>query len=121
VRLLLDEILGLRLARELHARGFDVEAVVERTDLRALPDDAVLEAAHDESRVLVTRNVADFARLHPQWLAEGREHPGMIMVTSQAFPQDRAFVGAVVAALEVVAHRSEGPSQGEILYLRRAG
>ncbi len=117
MRLLLDEMIGPRVAHELRERGLDVAAVVERTDLRALPDDAVLEAAREEERVLVTRNIADFARLHQRWLAEGRTHPGLVLVSGQSFPQNRSFVGALVRALAAAAQASTLPGPGEVRWL----
>ncbi|MDK3255974.1 DUF5615 family PIN-like protein [Blastococcus capsensis] len=121
MRLLLDEMIGPRVARELRARGFDVVAVAERADFRALPDDVVLDVAREDGRVVVTLNIGDFARLHQQSLVDGRLHPGMVMVTGHAFPQDRAFVGALVNALIVAAETSSLPSAGEVVYLRPAG
>ncbi len=118
MRLLLDEMIGPKVASELRERGLDVAAVVERTDLRALPDEVVLEVAREEGRVPVTRNIADFARLHQQWLAEGRTHPGVVMVSGQAFPQNRGFVGALVRALAEAAQASALPGPGEVRWLR---
>jgi len=84
----------------------------------ALPDDAVLDVAGEEGRVLVTLNIGDFARLHQQWLSEGRQHCGLVMVTTQAFPQNRRFVGALVGALHEAATKSSLPTPGDVLYLR---
>ncbi len=117
MKLLLDEMIGPRVAQELRDRGLDVVAVAERTDLRALPDDAVFDVAREERRALVTLNIGDFARLHQQWLSEGRQHCGLVMVTTQAFPQNRSFVGALVSALHAAAN-SSSPAPGDVLYLR---
>lgn len=118
MKLLLDEMVGPRVADELRARGFDVIAVAERADLRALPDDAVLHVARETGRAVVTLNVGDFARLHQQSLTEGRRHPGMVMVTGHAFPQNRRFVGALVNALTAAAESFALPGPGEVVYLR---
>lgn len=118
MKLLLDEMIGPRVARELRDRGLDVAAVAERTDLRALPDDAVLDVAREERRALVTCNIGDFARLHQQWLSEGRQHCGLVMVTTQAFPPNRGFVGSLVSALHAAAKSSLLPEPGAVLYLR---
>lgn len=120
MKLLLDEMIGPSVARELRDRGLDVVAVAERTDLRALPDDVVLDVAREEGRTLVTLNIGDFARLHQQWLAEGRQHCGLVLVTTQAFPQDRRLVGALVSALNAAADRASIPAPGDVLYLRPA-
>lgn len=114
--LLLDEMIGPRVARELRDRGMDVIAVAERTDLRALPDDAVLEFGRETGRMVVTLNIGDYARLHQQWLNQGREHAGIVMVTAQAFPQNRAFIGALVNALTAAAETASLPGPGEVVY-----
>lgn len=118
MRLLLDEMIGPRVAEGLRERGIDAVGVVERTDLRSLPDDAVLEFAREDKRAVVTRNIADFARLHHQWQADGRSHQGMVMVTEHAFPQDRNLVGALVQALAQSEKQAELPAPGELLYLQ---
>ncbi|MGN6330690.1 MAG: DUF5615 family PIN-like protein [Motilibacteraceae bacterium] len=121
MRLLLDEMLGPRVAPQLKDRGHDVAAVAERTDLRALPDDAVLTVAQDEQRLLVTRNVADFARLHQQWLADERAHPGIVMLTTRAFRQDRGFVGALVTALVAADTAGTLPGPDQVLFITATG
>lgn len=118
MRLLLDEMIGPRVAQALRERGLDAVGVVERTDLRALPDDAVLEQAYEERRIVVTRNIGDFARLDSQWRADGRQHQGLVMIPEQGFPQNRNLVGALTKALEWAAQLSELPAPGEVLYLR---
>lgn len=118
MRLLLDEMIGPRVAQELRSRGLDAIAFAERADLRALPDDAVLDVAHEDGRVVATLNVGDFSRLHQQSLAEGRQHSGVVMVTGQAFPQNRGFIGALVTALAAAAEAASLPGPGDIVYLR---
>ena len=118
-RLLLDEMIGPSVARALREHGLDVIAVAESPELRSLPDEVLLEHAHSEERVLVTRDVVDFSRLRQQWSAGGRQHPGLIMVPEQTFPQNRNLVGSLVAALAAAAEDAALPSSGEVLYLRR--
>jgi predicted nuclease of predicted toxin-antitoxin system len=118
VRLLLDEMIGPRVAVALREEQWDVVALVERTDLRALADELVLEHASAEGRLLVTRNVSDFARLDQRWRSEDRSHAGIVMVTESAFPQSRNLIGALVSAL---LHWSEVlPRDGGIHFLRPA-
>ena len=121
MKLVLDEMIGPRVAQELRSRGLDVVAVSERTDLRALPDEAVLDFAREDGRAVVTRNIGDFARPHQQLLAEGRPHAGIVMVTRQAFPQNRGFVGALVNALTAAAEASSLPRPGDVVYLKPGG
>lgn len=120
MKLLLDEMIGPRVADRLRARPYelDVVALVERAELRALADDAVLELAHRQGRVLVTRNVADFAVLHQRWTVERRRHHGIVMVTESAFPQTRNLVGALVSAIGAAARQKQLPAPGEVRYLK---
>lgn len=121
MRLLLDEMLGPKVAEQLTSRGFDVEAVVLRAELRAASDEVVLTASTAEQRVLVTLDVGDFAFLAASWTARRRPHAGIVMVTSAAFPQGRAFLGQLVDALELAAQRHALPGLNEVHYLRPVG
>lgn len=121
MKLLLDEMIGPRVAETLRGRGVDAVGVVKQSELRSLPDEAVLEYAQEHGYVVVTRNIGDFARLDHRWRADGRRHMGLVMVTEQAFPQNRRLVGALVQALVEAVQRSELPGTGEVLYLRPTG
>ncbi len=118
-RLLLDEMLSPTIAEQLRARGHDVVAVSERSDVAQLPDEQVLAWATEERRAVVTLDIADFAALDAQWKSQRRAHAGVLYVTSAAFPQDRSFLGAVVAALDVAAQRGELPGADETRFLAR--
>lgn len=120
MRVLLDEMIGPRVAEALREAGVDAVGVVERTDLRGLADEAVLQFATEDGRVIVTRNIADFARLDQQWLAQGRQHRGLLMVSEQAFPQNRNLVGALTRALLHAEQHGSWPPPGEVRYLRSA-
>lgn len=111
-------MIGPRVAHELRQHGHDVEAVVELTTLRGLADDAILEHAANTGRLLVTRNVADFARLHQRWQAEGRPHGGVLFLTERAFPQNRNLVGALVSALLAADEGSALPGSSHAHYLQ---
>ena len=121
MRLLLDEMIGPRVAEALRQAGLDVVGVVERTDLRSLLDEAVLEFARRDDRIVVTRNISDFARLDHQWQAAGRQHRGLVMVGESGFPPSRNLVGAVVAALARAAEQGQLPGPGQVLFLRGPG
>jgi hypothetical protein len=117
--LLLDEMLSGAIAEQLRARNLDVVAVVEDPRLVGTPDEELLVHAATQKRVLVTANVADFAAIVTDWRGAGREHAGLVYVTSRAFPQDRSFVGAVVSSL-LALHDSGGvPHPGGETFLRR--
>ena len=118
-RLLLDEMLSGRIAEQLRARGHDAVAIVERPDLRQLPDEQVLAVGAGEQRVVVTLNIADFAMLDAAWASQGRSHAGLLLLSTATFPQDRGFVGGVVAALDTAAQGALLPAPGELRFLAR--
>ena len=80
MKALLDEQLSPRIAVILREEGHDVYAVVERDDLVGYSDRMVLEAPAAEDRAVVTDNVKDFRPLAAEWLAQGRTHPGLILL-----------------------------------------
>jgi len=86
-RLLLDEMLSPKIAVQLRERGVDVQAVLERRELVTYPDEALLELATREQRILVTKNVVDFGPLSQRWTADGRSHSGLILVSTKTFPE----------------------------------
>lgn len=96
---LLDEHLSPAIAEQLTRLSIDCAAVASRPDLRTLPDPDILEAAANERRILVTRNVGDFVRLDAAWSSTGRRHAGILCVTTRRFPEDSAFIAALVKAL----------------------
>lgn len=82
--LYLNEHLSPRLAVQLRRYEFDVLASQESTMLSEDDSQQVLYAVA-ERRALVTFNVRDFMFLHERYLAEGREHWGIIFSTEESF------------------------------------
>ena len=101
MKALLDEPLSPLIAALLREGGFDVHAVADRDDLVACSDRVVFEAAAAECRAVVTNNIKDFRPLAAEWLANGRTHPGLILLPSARI-QTRAAVHALAAALQSV-------------------
>ena len=120
VRLLLDEMISPSVAAQLCDRGHDVTAVAAAPELRGSSDEHILEVATVEERVVVTLNVADFAALDARWRGSGRVHAGIVFVTTAAFPQDRRFIGSLVAALQQSSDAGQLPGSAEITFLRPA-
>ena len=108
MRLLLDEMLPSAIAKQLRGRGFDVEAVEERSELRGSPDLNLLEHAQREEQAIVTYNRDDFLALDRRFRAEGRDHHGIVILSHRRFPQGEATTGSLLASLEALLHR--GPS-----------
>jgi hypothetical protein len=81
VRLFLDaHVSGRVIASALRDRGHDVRAADEERDLDGSDDEALLELATSEQRVMVTFNVRDFARLVGEWAAGGKAHAGCLLI-----------------------------------------
>jgi predicted nuclease of predicted toxin-antitoxin system len=100
VRLLLDEMLSPAIARELAARGHDVESVAGHPEREALPDPEVLALARAQRRVIVTNNVRDFRPLHAEAVMPGGPgHFGMIFM-SGSYRRTKNDIGRIIAALE---------------------
>ena len=76
-KLHLNEHLSPRLANQLRKHGFDVTSSQE-SGLLSEPDDKQLAFAVAEERAIVTFNIKDFAELHEHYLAERKEHWGLI-------------------------------------------
>lgn len=79
IRLYVDEDSMRRaLVVALESRGVDVQTALD-AGMIARPDEAHLQLAATQGRVLYTFNIADFCRLHTDWLKEGRDHAGIIV------------------------------------------
>ncbi len=79
-KLYLNEHLSPRLAEQLRKYGFDVTSTLESGMVEA-GDDEQLAAAALQQRAIVTFNHKHFALLHDQYMAEGKEHWGIILST----------------------------------------
>jgi hypothetical protein len=77
-RFFTDEDLYANAAAILRSSGFDAISTPEAGRLGSIDEDQLAWAA-GEARVLVTFNVADFARLHHDWMTRGRSHAGLVV------------------------------------------
>ena len=82
LKLHLNEHLSPRLAEQLRQHGFDVTSTVE-LDMLAADDDKQLAYAASTQRAIVTFNHRDFAVRHDAYMAEGKEHWGIILSTEE--------------------------------------
>ena len=81
MKLLLDEMLSPAIARELRARGHDVEAIAGHPNREALTDPEVIAVARAEHRAIVTNNLRDYRPLHSDAIIPGGTgHYGMIFL-----------------------------------------
>jgi hypothetical protein len=83
LRLYLDEDSMRRsLVRALRARGVDVITALDCGMIQR-DDREHLAYASERGRVVCTFNVADFCRLHTEYLSQGRRHAGIILMRQQ--------------------------------------
>lgn len=76
LKLYLDENVDVSVAVGLRSRGIDAVTARDCGKLGASDEEHLALASH-EGRLLVTHDIADFARLHRQWVEEGRHHAGV--------------------------------------------
>jgi hypothetical protein len=118
-RLLLDEMMSAKIAVKLRERGLNVQAVLERRELVTYPDEALLELATREERILVTKNIVDFGPLSQQWAADGRSHAGLVFISTKTFPEAKDWIRAVTSALAHARDQGQLPGPGEVVWLGR--
>ena len=105
MRLLVDEMYPPALAAQLRRRGYDVSAVTERSELRALDDQQVFSVAQEERRAEVTENVVDFVPLADAVDQRGGRHHGLVLVSPGKYPRGRQdTLGQLVRALDSLLH-----------------
>jgi predicted nuclease of predicted toxin-antitoxin system len=117
--LLLDEMFSDTIAQQLRTNGHDVISVVAHPALVSLPDDQIFAYAAAEGRVLVTANIKDFMPLDSRYRAAGQSHPGLILVSTRTFPQNRGFTTAITTALEALLTDANKIQPGRVLFLTR--
>lgn len=105
MRLFLDaHVSGRVIARALRERGHDVRAANEESQLDGWEDDALLELAADEERIMITFNVRDFPRIVGEWAAAGKHHAGCLILVGI----DHGEFGLVLRVIEgALASRSD--------------
>ncbi len=84
------------LTAGLRARNIDV-VTAEEAGMRGIPDERHLEFAAEAGRPIFSFNRRDFARIHRDWMAGGRTHSGVILLTNR-----RASVGYQIRELVAV-------------------
>jgi predicted nuclease of predicted toxin-antitoxin system len=101
VKLLLDEMISPRIARELRREGFDVVAIkADRPEWEALADREVLRHAAAERRALLSNDVLDFQLIHNRMLADGEAHYGILFTDDVAMPRNKASIPFWVETLK---------------------
>ncbi len=82
----------------LQADGIETSTVAER-GLAGRSDPDVLASATTEGYVLLTENVADFARIATERLTAGGHHPGVLIALSSRFSRRPSGIPKIAAAI----------------------
>lgn len=120
MKLLLDEMLSPRIARELRARGHDVQAIKrDRPELASRSDHEIVEWMAVEQRAIVTDDVLDFEIVHARVLAAGNHHAGVVFTFDETMPRTKAAIPMWVDRLARLLdeHPSEEPLRNRVLEL----
>ncbi len=100
MRLLLDEMISPRIARELRGVGHDVQAIKkDRPDLVGRTDREIVQRMSIEWRAIVTNDIADFQAIHERMLAAGEDHAGMVFTFDATVPRRKATISQWVQML----------------------
>lgn len=100
MRLLLDEMISPRIARELREQGHDVQAIKrDRPDLSGRGDREIVQRMSAERRVIVTNDVADFQAIHLGMLSADEEHAGIVFTFDAVLPRRKSTIARWVQAL----------------------
>jgi predicted nuclease of predicted toxin-antitoxin system len=120
VRLLLDEMISPRIARELRERDHDVQAVKQdRPDLIGRGDRDLIRAMATERRAIVTNDIADFQAIHDHLMAAGNTHYGMIFTSDTTMPRSKQTIPLWVERLSdlLAEHPSENSLRNRVHHL----
>lgn len=104
------------LAEALRGIGIDALTVSE-LGLAGASDLDVLTAASAHNRVVLSENVADFARISAEHLSAGNHHAGVLIALSSRFSRRPAGIPPLAHAIGAVADK---PLDDLIAYLEHA-
>jgi len=93
-----DEDVDVLVATLLLAQGLDATTVRDREMLGKLDDEQLAYATSIE-RCILTHNRVDFERLHLQYIDDGREHSGIIIVPRKSVYEIVQRVGILLNIL----------------------
>jgi len=101
LRLLLDEMYPPALMVALRAAGIEAHTASE-LGLAGRADADIFAAAVADGLVVLTENVADYARISAEHLTAGHHHPGVLVALSSRFSRRPAGIGSLVASIRAV-------------------
>jgi predicted nuclease of predicted toxin-antitoxin system len=115
LKLLIDEMYPPALAGVLRSAGIEAYTVAEQ-GLAGRADLDILAFAEAEGYVLLTENVADFARLAAERLTAGMHHPGVLIALSSRFSRRPSGIRKIAKA---VCDLTEEQLQDRLVYLKQ--
>jgi hypothetical protein len=117
LRLLLDEMYSGVHAQALRDVRVAASTVVE-LGLAGSSDPDVFAVAAAQERVLLTENVADYARISAEHLTTGHHHAGVLIALSSRFSRRHAGIPTLVRAIIGVAGEQLAD---RVIYLQTSG
>lgn len=115
MRLLLDEMYSATHGEAFRDASIDALTVAD-LGLAGRSDLDLFAAAAADGYVLLSENVADFARISADHLGAGRHHPGILIALSSRFSRRPAGCGALVVAVLAI---SGQPIEDRVVFLER--
>ena len=115
MRLLLDEMYSASHAEAFHDVSIDAVTVTD-LGLVGRSDLDLFAAAAAAGYVLLSENVADFARIAADHLGAGRHHPGVLIALSSRFSRRPGGRNALVTAVLALADQ---PLDDRVVFLER--
>ena len=115
MKLLPDEMSSARHAEAFRDASIDAVTVAE-LGLAGRSDPDVFATAATGGYVLLTENVADFARIAADHLGAGHHHPGVLIALSSRFSRRPAGREPLVAAVRATAGQ---PLENRVVFLER--
>ncbi|HZQ84766.1 MAG TPA: DUF5615 family PIN-like protein [Acidimicrobiales bacterium] len=107
MKVLLDEMYPPALSESLRAASLDASTAAE-LGLAGRSDLELFTAAVAGELVVLTENVADFARIATEHVLAGGDHPGVLIALSSRFSRRPAGVARIAAAVATVADEDLG-------------
>ncbi len=108
------------VAQALRDLEYDVVAVAESPDLRAMTDGELFTWAARQRRRIVTENVKDCRRLQLRAEESGQRRPGLLFTSSRTFSRSRGNPGPLIAALNTWLGRADSATRPAQDWLRPA-
>ena len=93
-----DEDMSALVATLLQSRGLDITTVPEQATL-GRTDCEQLEFATSLGKCILTHNRVDFERLHLQYMEQGKQHSGIIVVSQKNAYEVAQRIGVLVSVL----------------------